>query len=43
MQREITSKQPLLDEKGALIQPGYARKMMFEYDRNKVGAGPFSL
>ncbi len=43
MQREITSVQTLLDEKGALIQPGYARRMMYEYNREQVSAGPFSL
>ena len=43
MQREITSVQTLLDEKGALIQPGYARRMMFEYNRDQISAGPFSL
>ncbi len=43
MQREITSTQMLLDEKGALIQPGYAKRMMFEYNREQVSAGPFSL
>jgi hypothetical protein len=43
MQREITSTQTLLDEKGVLVQPGYARKMMFDYNREQVSAGPFSL
>ncbi len=43
MQREITSVQTLLDEKGALIQPGYARRMMYEYNRDQISAGPFSL
>ena len=43
MQREITSNQTLLDEKGALIQPGFAKKMLFEYNRERINAGPFSL
>ncbi len=43
MQREITSVQTLLDEKGILIQPGYARRMMYEYNRDQISAGPFSL
>ncbi len=43
MQREITQAQTLLDENGALIEPGYARKMMFEYNREQIKAGPFSL
>ncbi len=43
MQREITAAQTLLDEKGELIQPGYARKMLFEYNREQINAGLFSL
>lgn len=43
MQREITSRQTLLDKKGELIYPGYARTMLFDYDRESVKAGPFSL
>ncbi len=43
MQREISSTQTLLDESGALIKPGYARKMVFEYNRENIHAGPFSL
>lgn len=43
MQREITQKQALLGNNGALIQPGYAKRMMFEYNRGDIKAGPFSL
>ncbi len=43
MQKEITAMQTLLDEKGVLIQPGYAKKMLFEYNREQVKAGPLSL
>lgn len=43
MQREITQPQKLLDENGAIIKPGYARKMLFEYNREQIKAGPFSL
>jgi hypothetical protein len=42
-QREITESVPLLDGRGKLVKPGYARKMLFHYDRGKVRAGPFSL
>lgn len=43
MQREITSVQTLLDKKGVLTHPGYARRMLFEYNREQISAGPFSL
>lgn len=43
MQREITETQALLDKSGALIKPGYARNMAFEYNRENINAGPFSL
>jgi len=43
MQREITETQTLLNEKGILIQPGYAKKMHFVYNRDNVSAGPFAL
>jgi len=43
MEREITKKTRLLDDKGRLESPGYARNMMFEYDRSRIKAGPLSL
>lgn len=43
MQREITEVQTLLDNQGALTQPGYARRMMFDYNRDEIHAGPLSL
>ncbi len=43
MQREITSQQTLLDKNGELIIPGYAKSMLFDYNREQVKAGPFSL
>jgi len=43
MQREITETQMLLDENGALIRPGFARNMVFEYNREQIKAGLFSL
>lgn len=42
-QREITGRGPLLDAKGRLTNPGYARQMVFEYDRRAVRARPFAL
>jgi hypothetical protein len=43
MQREITEQQPLLDRRGALVRPGYATRMMFEYDPRRIHARPFAL
>ncbi|MBQ6479118.1 MAG: DUF2804 domain-containing protein [Erysipelotrichaceae bacterium] len=38
IQHEITTKHPLLDEKGHLIEPGYAKSLILDYDRNKIKA-----
>ncbi len=35
-QREYTEKTPLLDDKGNLLAAGWARRMVFDYDRTKV-------
>jgi len=43
MQKEITSSVPLLDERGHVVSPGYARRMVFGYDRERIRAGPFAL
>ncbi len=43
MQKEIISKTQLHDSRGHLYAPGFAKRMLFEYDRNKIKAGPFSL
>ena len=37
--REITEKQRLLDEKGNIKNPGFAKKMLWEYDRKDIKAG----
>ena len=34
--REITQKQRLLDEKGNIANPGYAKKLLWEYDRKDI-------
>lgn len=39
MQHEITSKKPLLDEKGYLTEAGYARSLILQYDRKAVKGG----
>ena len=38
MQHEITSKHPLLDEKGHLIETGYAKSLILDYDRKAIKA-----
>ncbi len=39
MQHEITREIPLLDEKGNLTEPGYAKKLLPVYDRSRVKGG----
>ena len=39
MQHEITQVIPLLDEKGNLTKPGYAKRLLPVYDRKKVRGG----
>ena len=39
MQHEVTKAQPLLDEKGNIAEPGYAKKMIWKYDRDDIKAG----
>ena len=43
MQREIDSFVPLLDARGSVLRPGFARHMVFDYDRAQIKAGPFAL
>lgn len=43
MEKEITSKTQLHNSKGHLNAPGYAKNMVFEYDRNNIKANPFAL
>ncbi len=43
MQREIKEFQPLLNEKGILINPGFARKMYWKYDRRAIKANKFRI
>lgn len=42
-QHEITSAIPLLDHRGNLTQPGWARSMLPEYNRAGVRGGPLRL
>ncbi|MBQ6560470.1 MAG: DUF2804 domain-containing protein [Erysipelotrichaceae bacterium] len=39
-QHEITKKHPLLDEKGHLIETGYAKSLILDYDRRSIKAHP---
>ena len=43
MEKEITKLQPLFTEAGDLNNPGYAKQMMFEYDRGSLKSGPLAL
>ena len=43
MQREIVNKGKLLDEKGNLIEKGYARSLIKDYDRKDVKAPKWRL
>ena len=42
-QNEITSYQPLFNEEGILANPGWGRKMYFQYDPTKMAANPKKL
>ncbi|MBR4462724.1 MAG: DUF2804 domain-containing protein [Erysipelotrichaceae bacterium] len=39
-QHEITQKHPLLDEKGHLIETGYAKSLILDYERSRIKAHP---
>jgi len=43
MQHEITRAVPLLDERGNLTEPGYAKRLLPVYDRTKVKGGMLRL
>jgi len=43
MQRQITEITDLLDKNGKVIQPGYAKKMLYRYNRDRIHANPFAL
>lgn len=42
-QHEVTRPTPLLDRRGNLTEPGWARRMVFDYDRKGIRARPFAL
>lgn len=43
MQHEITRRVPLLDERGQLTEPGYAKRMLWDYRRSAVKAGKLRI
>lgn len=42
MQKEIIKTTKLLDEQGHIIKPGYAKKMMYEYNRENIKSSPLA-
>ena len=40
---EVTTRQPLLDAEGELREPGWARSLMFDYDRAAIKAPKFRI
>lgn len=40
---EVTARQPLLDENGELREPGWARSLVFDYDRTAIRAPRFRI
>ena len=40
---EVKARQPLLDETGALREPGWSKSLVQEYDRNKIKAPKFRI
>ena len=43
MQREITKKTLLLDKRGKVAQPGWARRMYYIYNRERARRNPVNL
>lgn len=43
MQHEITKKQRLLDENGNIKEPGFSKKLLWQYDRNDIKASKLRI
>ncbi len=43
MQKEITEPSNLLDDNGHLLQPGWAKRNIFNYNREKIAKNPFRI
>ena len=42
-QHQIKMRHPLLDEKGRLIEAGYAKELLMDYDRSAIKAGKLRI
>ena len=42
-QHQIKTRHPLLDEKGRLIEAGYAKELLMDYDRSAIKAGKLRI
>ena len=40
---EVTSAQPLLNEEGRIPEPGWARRPVWQYDRNRIASPKFRI
>lgn len=43
MQKEIITRTRLLDDQGNIAQPGYAKKMVWDYDRSQIKASKWRI
>ncbi len=43
MQHEVTQRQQLLDRAGHILQEGWARHPIWEYDRRAIASGPLRI
>ena len=43
MQHEITTRHPLLDEQGRLIEAGYTKGLLMDYDRKAIKGGALRI
>lgn len=43
MQNQIIKQTKLLNEKGSIIEPGYATQMLYDYNRENIKANPFRI
>ena len=43
MQHEITTRHALLDEQGKLIEPGYSKGLLMDYDRKAIKGGALRI
>ena len=43
MQHEITTRHALLDAKGHLVEPGYTKGLLMDYDRKAIKGGALRI